>query len=582
MSAGKPMNGSARRVAGVAKLPAHNLDAEGAVLSALLINADDAFPKVAGILETRHFFSDANRRIYAAVVELRSQARPVDLVTVATELRDREQLAMVGGTPYLAELSDKTPAYVHLDDHARLVHEAWRSRELRNLGHDLVLDTEHGTETRDIIQRAQEALGNIDAPTGGRPPAMPRRGATISDVLTEWATLGPLVHEPTGFARLDELTGGGFPYGTRVYLNGSPDAGKTAFITQMADTHSARGIAVGILAVDEEAGDILTRLSQRIGYARSILEARGESTIESIRGTFGDRPIRFYDDTWTIESAAADLAKFAKSLADADPDANPHGPRALLCIDSVQTVMCDAELAAIAAGGRAMATTEAVTARVRGIRAVATRYRMITVSTSELGRGAYAKSDPDERTANMAGAKWSGAVEYSARILLGIRSAAGEPDVLEVEVSKNKHGPRDETLYLRIDRRSQTLVEIDRDQNEAEGRAAQAADERGHAKVTAAAAQVAVTLATRPGKPTRTLVPNVKARAPALTRTQVEAGLSRLGDAVVEVQGKRNARYLYLDGSKVPADVLVVMTPSDRMLVEDTKPPVSEGSKDDD
>jgi hypothetical protein len=207
---------------------------------------------------------------------------------------------------------------------------------------------------------------------------------------------------------------------------------------------------------------------------------------------------------------------------------------------------------------------------------------MITVSTSELGRGAYAKSDPDERTANMAGAKWSGAVEYSARILLGIRSAAGEPDVLEVEVSKNKHGPRDETLYLRIDRRSQTLVEIDRDQNEAEGRAAQAADERGHAKVTAAAAQVAVTLATRPGKPTRTLVPNVKARAPALTRTQVEAGLSRLGDAVVEVQGKRNARYLYLDGSKVPADVLVVMTPSDRMLVEDTKPPVSEGSKDDD
>src|SRR5690606_3838430 len=111
-------------------------------------------------------------------------------------------------------------------------------------------------------------------------------------------------------------------------------------------------------------------------------------------------------------------------------------------------------------GGRELSEVAAVTARVRAIRVVASAHRLIALATSEMGRGAYRSGDPDQQTSTMASAKWSGAVEYSARVLLGLRSVAGETDLVELDLAKNKHGPRDRHVYLRIDRNAQALWEV--------------------------------------------------------------------------------------------------------------------------
>jgi predicted ATP-dependent serine protease len=96
----------------------------------------------------------------------------------------------------------------------------------------------------------------------------------ICVVLDTWGTEGPLIHEPTGFAKLDEATGGGPVYGTRWVVVGAPDAGKTALLVQIGHEYAKRGIHVGFLAVDEEAGDLVTRLAQRVGFSRQDCERR--------------------------------------------------------------------------------------------------------------------------------------------------------------------------------------------------------------------------------------------------------------------------------------------------------------------
>lgn len=191
----------------------------------------------------------------------------------------------------------------------------------------------------------------------------------------------------------------------------------------------------------------------------------------------------------------------------------------------------------------------------------------------------YATGAAKARSSLMAGAKWSGAVEYNARVLLGVRSARGEKDVLELEVSKNKHGPRDEIVYLRLDRGCQMLTEIERDPEEVENRAAAAVDDRKRTKVLAAAAQVAATIAEKPGEPTRKFAPNVRARAPGVSGGEAEVGLSKLGKAVVIVRGPRKAQYIYLDGSMVPAEVLAAIPERDRALVQAARPPHVEGQQ---
>lgn len=96
------------------RVPPHDLFAEAAVLSAMLLSAE-AFDRVQEVLAPEHFYADRHRRIFEAVLELNQLNQPVDLVTVAGWLRDRERLAQVGGTAYLAELADATPAVAHVE-----------------------------------------------------------------------------------------------------------------------------------------------------------------------------------------------------------------------------------------------------------------------------------------------------------------------------------------------------------------------------------------------------------------------------------------------------------------------------------
>lgn len=306
----------------------------------------------------------------------------------------------------------------------------------------------------------------------------PHQGAGVSasttrSVLARWATEGALVHEATGLPRLDEATDGGPVYGTRWYIAGAPNAGKTALLLDILHRWAARGIAVGMLAVDEEDDDLVTRLAQRVGHSRRSCEERDAGDLAVMVSELEALPMRFYGPAWTIERAARDLAAFAKE----------DGMMAALGIDSLQTVKCDAELGA----EREMGQPAAIEARVHAIRAVAKEHRLITLTTSEMSRSGYAKRGKGENVDPMAAGKWSGAIEYSARVLLSLRSVPGESDVIELEIPKNKHGrsrlsSEDSALYLQIDRARQTLIEVDKP-SDSEGEEADDLDAVAEARV---------------------------------------------------------------------------------------------------
>lgn len=111
------------------RVPASDLDCEAAVLSACLLS-QDAYDRVQAILQAKHFYADANRRIYEVIAELNGTGRPVDIVTVASVLRDRDRLQQIGGSPYLAQLSDATPAVAHIEHHAQVIVDKWAVRQV--------------------------------------------------------------------------------------------------------------------------------------------------------------------------------------------------------------------------------------------------------------------------------------------------------------------------------------------------------------------------------------------------------------------------------------------------------------------
>ena len=111
------------------RVPPHDRDAEGAVLAAVLLE-HEALDRTIEILKPEHFYSDANRRIFDACVQLAAKHEPVDITTVAGWLRNREWINQVGGSAYLVQLVDCTPSISNVAAHAKIVHEKWRLRQL--------------------------------------------------------------------------------------------------------------------------------------------------------------------------------------------------------------------------------------------------------------------------------------------------------------------------------------------------------------------------------------------------------------------------------------------------------------------
>ncbi|MET0793945.1 MAG: AAA family ATPase [Polyangiaceae bacterium] len=122
-----------------ARVPPSDLDAEAAVLSAAMLEPD-TIPVARAILQPPHFYSDANGRIFGAILQLAASGKSTDVVMVSGLLRDTGRLDQVGGTPYLAQIVDATPAVANVATHAQRVFEKWRVRQLVSICHKVAAE----------------------------------------------------------------------------------------------------------------------------------------------------------------------------------------------------------------------------------------------------------------------------------------------------------------------------------------------------------------------------------------------------------------------------------------------------------
>jgi hypothetical protein len=293
------------------------------------------------------------------------------------------------------------------------------------------------------IKYQHEQGGERDGDAEPRRPA-PALSLDVGTVLDRWATEGPLRHEPTGLASLDAQTGGGLVYGTTTYLQGAPDASKTTVLVHVAHVFAERGIMVGLIAADEEASDIVTRLGQRLGFARDDLEKREPGAIATLRAKLASLPLRFFAGETTLEQAADELVRLAQ------------GRRVCLCVDSIQVVRCHDEVFA----ERPLIGAAAVEARTIALRALAWKHHLIALTTSEQARAAYRSRKPEDQIDPLAAGKGSGAIEYKSRVLITMRKVPRAEDIVDCFPTRNKHqrGPK-ESFFLRIDRARQTIEE---------------------------------------------------------------------------------------------------------------------------
>jgi hypothetical protein len=304
-------------------------------------------------------------------------------------------------------------------------------------------------DTREL--RSGPSANSAPTPSSESHEAPPdnRRPVTLAQAFEARRKRGPLVRMSTGIDGIDRATCGGIPFGSTVFVVGAPDAAKTLILFSIAVTWARRGVIVGFMAVDEEIDDLVTRLAQQTPkdvsaegefthFTRRDYEAGASEVVDHIEEQIGPLPILFFDAAWTVERATAHLADEGKRL----------GKLSAFFADSLQTVRSEAT-------PDDASERRVVADNAKALRQAAVRFGIATLATSESNREySKAKRKGEAGIAMSAGAE-SRAVEFTARALF-VLSSVEDSNLIEVEIPKNKLGPR-KTFHLAIDRATQTL-----------------------------------------------------------------------------------------------------------------------------
>jgi len=245
------------------RVPPSDLDAEAAVLSACLLDAQ-AFDEVRDILKPIHLYADANRRILEAAYELQATHQPVDIVGVAGYLRDKGRLDQIGGTPYLAQLTDATPAVAHAGDHARRVLAKFRQRQMISAC-QLAAAEGYGDIGDNVQAWLDRVEGTVFACTEGTADVDPAEevGDVVRVVVDEIAARGRGELPDSGVPALTpELTEmlGGYENGKLYMIAARPGMGKSAAILQEMLVTARAGEAAVLISAEMTKKELALRL----------------------------------------------------------------------------------------------------------------------------------------------------------------------------------------------------------------------------------------------------------------------------------------------------------------------------------
>jgi len=111
------------------KLPPNNIEAEKAVIGSILID-NDTFNKVGDLIRAEFFYDPKHQVIFANIVNLYNSSKPIDFLTLSTELKKNKKVKEAGGVEYLNEILNFVPTSANVLEYANIVKENAVRRQL--------------------------------------------------------------------------------------------------------------------------------------------------------------------------------------------------------------------------------------------------------------------------------------------------------------------------------------------------------------------------------------------------------------------------------------------------------------------
>jgi replicative DNA helicase len=420
------------------RVPPHDLDAEGAVLSAVL-GPPFAIDDVRDYLSAEDFYSDANRRVFEAACAVHDAGGSIDLVSVASRLKDTNRLEQAGGSAYLVQLVEGNPACSDVATHCRVV--AGKSLQRRIILAAQTVASEGYAAHDDIGEWAQRAEQIVfDAaehavaqwPTETAAEVVPRLFREVEERQAGTAKMTRYFTMP--WAALREFYPSGLARSKVHVVAARPGIGKSAFCSEIA-RQSSGGLGSLIVSLEMPREDIVARM----------LAAHSSIPLKTI---LHERPSA---DEWSaLTAAGVELSRLPLSVC-FRPGATIAHIRSiirreaarmkrergrelgLVIVDYVQII-----------GGQWRGNREAEVAEFsKQLLWIAGEFNVALIEVSQLNRKVEERSDKRPQLSDL---RESGAIEQDADSIIFLYrddyydDRSKWPGLCEVRVAKNRNG----------------------------------------------------------------------------------------------------------------------------------------------
>ena len=422
------------------RVPPHDLDAEKAVIGALLVS-ETAVAVVAEQLTPEEFYSERHRIIYAAMMRLYVRGDRIDQITLTNELSSVKEFDNVGGRAYIFNLVESVPTASNAARYAEIVRGKALLRAVIDVGsritEDAFREPDDVTEALDSAEQLIYGVSNRTLKQHLAPVSQLAPGA-LEMIQRLYEQEGEVTGVETGFEDLDRLTTG-FHKSDLVILAARPAMGKTAMaLNAIWHASAEKKMPVAIFSLEMSKEQLVQRLiSQTTRIPAQALRSgnvKAEDWPKLLRGVaqVSEAPI-WIDDTAgvTLMEMRAKVRRLASQLS-----ATGGAPLSLVVVDYLQLM--------IGQGSRNDNRQQEIAEISRGLKVLARDLDVPVLAIAQLSRAVEARHDKRPLLSDL---RDSGAIEQDADMVMFLyRDEYYNPDsddkgIAEVIVGKHRNGP---------------------------------------------------------------------------------------------------------------------------------------------
>jgi replicative DNA helicase len=418
-------------------LPPHNKEAEICLLGSLMVDIN-AVVRVADFLLVEDFYHPEHQIIYQVMLDLFQRNTPIDIISVANTLKEKDQLEKIGGQAYLSELVSSVPTSSNIVNYANIVQKKRVLRDLISASHEIGSIAHNEAEDSDVLlDQAEKRIFSIAQKSLTQRFRPLREGLenTFERIDQLSKHKGGLRGLATGFTKLDN-TLAGLQKSDLIILAARPSMGKSALALDIARSVAVfNKTPVGIFSLEMSQDQIIDRMlagqanvdlwKLRTGRLSEKGEQNDFAKIQSALGILAEAPI-FIDDTSGIN--ILQMRAMARRL-----QAN-YG-LGLLIIDYLQLMNPMNSMHSM---------VQQVTENSRALKTLAKELNIPVLVLSQLSRAVEQRTPHRPRLSDL---RESGSIEQDADVVMFIyredfyKENPSQENIADIIIAKHRNGP---------------------------------------------------------------------------------------------------------------------------------------------